>query len=100
MNYYILFYKTVADYIERRGEFRSEHLKLAREAAKKGDLILGGALDEPANEAVLVFKGTSPEIAENFAKNDPYVKNRLISHWVVRPWNIVVKSEEFEAKKD
>ncbi len=93
MNYYLLFYKTVGDYIERRREYRDEHLKLARKAAKNGELIMGGTLDNPANEALLIFKGNSPEIAENFAKNDPYVINGLISHWVVRPWNVVIEGE-------
>ena len=29
-------------------------------------------------------------IAEEFAKNDPYVKNGLITEWSVRPWTVVV----------
>jgi uncharacterized protein len=88
--YYILFYKTIDDYIEKRAPFRAEHLKLAQDAQKSGALVMAGALDEPADEAVLVFRGDSPEVAENFAKNDPYVINGLISEWRVRPWNVVI----------
>lgn len=88
--YYILFYQTVDDYLERRGEFRDKHLKLAQDAAARGEIILAGALAEPADSAVLVFKGDTSEAAENFARNDPYVKNGLIKDWSVRPWSVVV----------
>ncbi|MCX2681236.1 YciI-like protein [Galbibacter sp. EGI 63066] len=90
--YYILFYKTIDDYIEKRAPFRAEHLALAQEATKSGALVLAGALDDPADGAVLVFKGNSPKVAEDFAKNDPYVKNGLISEWSVRPWTVVIGS--------
>ncbi len=88
--YYILFYKTVDDYIEKRQPFREAHLKLANEYHARGELILAGALAEPADGAVLVFKGDSPSIAENFAKNDPYVLNGLIKEWNVRQWTVVI----------
>ncbi len=88
--YYILFYKTVEDYIEKRTPFRKVHLAHAEEANKRGDLILAGALAEPANEVVLVFKSNSPEPAEDFAKNDPYVQNGIVKEWTVRPWTVVI----------
>jgi uncharacterized protein YciI len=88
--YFILFYKTVEDYIERRAVYRNEHLTLAQEAHHNGTLVMAGALADPADGAVLVFKGDSPAAAEAFAQNDPYVKNGLISHWYVRPWTVVV----------
>ena len=88
--YFILFYKTVEGYIEKRKPYREEHFQLARQFAERGDLFLGGALADPADGAVLVFKGDSPEIAEAFAKQDPYVKNGLIVEWTVRPWMVVV----------
>ena len=91
--YYILFYKTVADYIERRGPFRNEHLTLAKTAQEKGDLILAGALADPADGAVLVYKCDSPKSAEDFAKNDPYVKNGLITEWYVRQWTVVIGNQ-------
>ncbi|MEW6194824.1 MAG: YciI-like protein [Bacteroidota bacterium] len=82
--YYILFYKTVDNYIEKRGSFREAHLKLAKEYHARGELILAGALADPADGAILVFKGDSPAVAENFAKSDPYVLNGLIKEWSVR----------------
>ena len=88
--YYILFYKTVEKYVEKRVPFREEHLKSIKEAHSNGDLIMAGALAEPADAGVFIFKGETPEAAENFAKNDPYVLNDLIIEWEVRPWNVVV----------
>ena len=87
--HYLLFYEVAADYLERRAEFRSEHLKLAWQAHDRGELILGGALDDPADGAVLLFEGDSPEVAERFAAVDPYVKNGLVIAWRVRPWTTV-----------
>jgi hypothetical protein len=92
-NYYILFYKTVDDYVERRKPHRQEHLELAKNAFKNGTLIMGGALSDPADSAILIFKGESELVAEEFAKNDPYVKNGLIVEWSVRLWNVVVGND-------
>ena len=88
--YYILFYKTVDNYVERRKPFREEHLAYAEAAHERGELVMAGALAEPVDSAVLVFKGENPSIAEEFAKNDPYVKNGLITEWQVRPWTVVI----------
>lgn len=91
--YYILFYKTVDNYIERRAPFREEHLNLAQKAHQNGELVLGGALADPADGAMLIFKGCSPKVAEDFVANDPYVKNGLILEWHVRPWTVVIGNE-------
>ncbi|BBE16701.1 hypothetical protein AQPE_0844 [Aquipluma nitroreducens] len=90
MYYYILFYTTVDNYVEKRVPFREEHLNLAQKAYQNGSLVMGGALDDPADSAMLIFKGDSPEVATEFAQNDPYVKNGLITEWKVRPWVVVV----------
>ena len=88
--YYILFYKTVADYKEKRTPYRAEHLDLAKAAKDRGELVLGGALDAPADSAVLVFKSENPGVAEAFAKVDPYVLNGVVTEWEVRPWTVVI----------
>lgn len=90
MKHFILFYETAPDYMERRGEFRSVHLSLARDFAARGDLVLAGALANPADGAVLVFKGEDKSVAERFAQEDPYVHNGLIASWRVREWTTVV----------
>lgn len=88
--YYLLFYKTVPGYLQKREAFRDEHLRLAREAQKRGILLMAGALADPADEALFVFRCNDPAEAEDFARNDPYVINGLISSWLVRPWTVVI----------
>lgn len=88
--HYILFYETAPDYMERRPAYRGDHLALARAAHEKGDLVLGGALADPPDGAVLIFKGESDAAARAFAEADPYVKNGLIAKWRVREWTTVV----------
>ena len=91
--YYILFYKTVDNYIEKRLPFREEHLALARIANKNGSLIMGGALVDPVDGAMMIFKGDSPDVAIEFVNDDPYHKNGLISEWYVREWTVVIGNE-------
>jgi uncharacterized protein len=88
--HYLLIYDLAPDYLERRPEFRGEHLSLAWRAHERGELILGGALSTPVDEAVLLFEGASPEVAERFVANDPYVQRGLVTRWRVRPWTTVV----------
>jgi len=87
---YLLFYEAAPDYLERRGAFRAEHLALAWQAQARGDLVLAGALADPADGAVFHFRGDSPAAAEQFANADPYVRNGLVTRWRVREWITVV----------
>ena len=91
--HYLLFYDVAADYVERRIPFRDAHLRYAREAVARGELVLGGALANPVDGAVLLFCGSSPAVAESFASNDPYVLNGLVAKWRVREWATVVGAQ-------
>ena len=93
MNHYLLIYDLSDDYLARRAEFRGLHLKLAWAAHERGELVLGGALSEPADRAILMFKGETIEVAQDFAKSDPYVTSGLIKSWTVRPWLTVVGAQ-------
>lgn len=86
MKHYLLFYDVASDYGERRQTHRSAHLKLAWDAAARGELVLGGALADPPGGAVLLFKGASRDVAEDFARADPYVVNGLVADWRVHEW--------------
>lgn len=87
--HYLLIYDVVPDYVERRSQFREEHLRLAWSASDSGDLILAGALGNPVDGAALLFTGDSPEVARSFASRDPYVVNGLVTKWQVREWTTV-----------
>jgi uncharacterized protein YciI len=93
MAYYALFYDVVENFVERRAPVREEHLKLADAANRRGELVLAGALAEPADGALIIFRGDDPTTASSFAENDPYVRNGLVKHWEVRPWTVVVGGE-------
>src|SRR4051812_37689950 len=88
--YLALLYDVVDDYLERRGEFRMEHLALARDAHDRGDLILAGAWADPADGALLVWRTTDRTVVEEFVNADPYVRNGLVTRWRIRDWNVVI----------
>jgi len=93
--YYALFYdELVDDFVNQRIPFREEHLRLARASHARGELQLAGALADPADGALLVFRAESPAVAEAFAKYDPYVQNGLVKKWHVRNWTVVVGNTE------
>ncbi len=90
MTHFLLIYDLAPDYLERRGDFRGVHLRLAWEAVERGELVLGGALADPTDQAMLLFTGEDAGVAEAFARADPYVMNGLVTEWRVRPWTTVV----------
>jgi uncharacterized protein len=88
--YYLLLYDVVDGFIERRAPFRDAHLQLARAAHERGELLLAGALADPVDGAVLVFRTEDPAVPARFAEHDPYVTAGLVTGWRVRTWNVVI----------
>ena len=88
--HYLLFYDVVADYVVRRAAFRAEHVALARAAHARSELVLGGALADPVDGAVLLFHCDSTKPVEAFIAADPYVQNGLVTRWRIRQWTTVV----------
>lgn len=88
MPHYLLEYDLAPTYESGRAAHRGVHLRLAWEAADRGELLMGGALSEPFDRAHLVF--TSEEAARTFAEHDPYVSHGLVTAWRIRVWNTVV----------
>ncbi|MBX9627008.1 MAG: YciI family protein [Gemmataceae bacterium] len=86
--HYLLFYDTAPDYLARRPAHRADHLALVRDAHARGELVLAGALADPADGAVLVFRDEAA--AGAFAATDPYVRHGLVTGWRVRKWATVV----------
>ena len=95
MPYFALTYEVVDDFVNQRTPFRPAHLKEVRAANARGELIMAGALGEPAG-ALLVFRAADKSVAENFAKADPYVNEGLVKSWSVRPWTVVVGNDPSE----
>lgn len=88
--HYCLFYDYVEGVLEKRAPYRDGHLKLAREAVDRGEMVLGGAYADPVDGALLVFRCDDPSTVEAFVAKDPYVANGLVTSWRIRPWTVVL----------
>ena len=89
MKHFVLIYEFVPDYLSRRAPFRAEHLALARAAAERDEVQLGGALiDEPGG--LVLFKAETSATAEAFAAADPYVRHGIVRAYRIREWKTVV----------
>jgi uncharacterized protein YciI len=91
--HFLLLYDYVPDIVERRGPHRAAHLAHARAAVDRGDLVLGGALANPTDGGVLLFKTDAPDVVEAFVERDPYVLNGLVTRWRIREWTTVVGAD-------
>jgi uncharacterized protein YciI len=91
--WWLLQYDLVDDYLERRAEFRPEHLALATAAQERGELVMAGALADPADGAVLVFRADDRAVVQAFVDADPYVANGLVTGWSIRSWTVVIGAD-------
>jgi uncharacterized protein YciI len=90
MKHFLLFYSVTNQYLERRPQYRDAHLKHAWAAQQRGTLVLAGAVSDPLDTGLLLFSTDSRNIVEDFARNDPYVLNGLVTAWHTREWLTVV----------
>lgn len=96
MAIYVLVYEVVEGYAEKRVPFRPAHFANGEAAMARGELLLGGAAGEPIDSALLVFDVDDPTVVEQFAQNDPYVQEGLVTRWSVKPWNVVLGQSRLE----
>ena len=100
--------KDETELANRRSVIRPLHLEHAQKAKESGKLYLGGASlpisenSENSNDGitgVLIFRNSSLQDVENFAKTDPYVTNKamhgipLVKSYTIRSWNVVIKPD-------
>jgi hypothetical protein len=93
MPYFALTYDVVPGFVDRRMAYREAHLKRVRDAHERGELMLAGAVGDPPDGALLVFRAESASVAEEFARADPYVTEGLVTAWRARVWNVVIGLE-------
>ena len=53
-------------------------------------MVMAGALTDPVDTGMFVFRDTPLEEIEEYARKDAYVQAGLVSGWKVRPWMVVV----------
>lgn len=90
MTHLVLEYTLAEDYLERRPEYRPEHVALLEAAVARGELVLAGALPDPFDRALFVWTEGSENAAEAFVKADPYIAHGLVVDWTLRTWNTVL----------
>jgi len=91
MGYFALIYDVVEGFKEQRMPFRPAHLQVINDAHGRGEITMAGALGDPPDGALIVFRADSADVVERFAKADPYVTSGLVKSWRVRPWTVVVE---------
>ena len=91
MKHFLLIYDYAPDYMDKRAAARPAHLELARASVARDELKLGGAVpqDDPPF-GLLLFKGETAAVAEDFARADPYTSQGVVTSWRVREWITVV----------
>jgi uncharacterized protein YciI len=90
MPYFALLYDVVENFAVRRAPYREEHLRIAQEAYRRGELLLAGALGTPPDRALLIFHTADRSVVEDFVRADPYVMNGLVTRWETQPWAVVI----------
>jgi len=84
--HWLLQYTYTDNVLEKRVPHRPDHLKLAGEFKKAGKMVMGGALGDLTG-ATVIFR--NKEDAEEFVSQDPYVKNGIVTDYVVKEWSVV-----------
>jgi uncharacterized protein YciI len=100
MPYFALQYDVVDHFTDKRAPFRDAHLKLVRDAHARGDIFMAGPIGQPPAGALLIFQSETSEVAENFARADPYVLQGLVTRWRALPWTVVVESPALGRPKE
>jgi uncharacterized protein YciI len=82
--------KDAEDLAKKRAPLRAAHLAHADKAKAAGLLKMGGAYGDAPMGGLLLFKTADAAVVQAFAREDPYVKGKLVSGFKVRPWTVVV----------
>ena len=90
VKHFLLLYEAGPDYLERRPQYRAEHLALAWAAHERGEMVVAGPLADPVDGAVLMFAANDKSVAERFARADPYVTSGMVARWHVREWTTAI----------
>jgi uncharacterized protein YciI len=83
---YVLFYESAEDLASKAPVHFPAHRARVNEFHGAGTLLMVGTFANPRQDgAMSIF--TTREAAEEFAKGDPFVINRVVRSWKVLEWN-------------
>lgn len=56
----------------------------------RGKLVMAGAFGDPVSGGLFIFKNTTEEEIEQYARSDPYQQNGLITGWKIMPYAVAI----------
>ncbi|MDP6667198.1 MAG: YciI family protein [Dehalococcoidia bacterium] len=66
------------DWTEREYDIARQHRQYLEAAHESGRILLAGRSTDGIGPAIVVFEAKSPEAAEEFLQNDPFIENDLM----------------------
>ena len=86
---YVLFYESAEDVARKAPPHLPAHQARLDEFHARGALLMVGTFADPQrNGSMSIF--TSREAAEEFARDDPFVRHGVVRAWRVLDWNEVL----------
>lgn len=82
---YVLFYEAAPDGLAKVPANAAAHRERWEGFGQRGVLLMIGPFADPREGAMGIF--TTRAAAEEFAAEDPFVVNGVVSRWHVREWN-------------
>jgi uncharacterized protein YciI len=89
--YYVVFMTTtfgsLAEVQQQAPAQLSAHLARSRQLHADGALLMAGAfLDQPEQPLRTMGVLATRQAAEDYARGDPFVRDGMVSEWVIREW--------------
>jgi uncharacterized protein YciI len=91
---YVLQYELVPNMQEQRASYRAAHLAHVQKQIERGNLILGGSVDNPPSGALSIWRNMSRDDMEQYALQDPYVINGCVSKYTIKSYMAVAGDEK------
>jgi uncharacterized protein len=89
-SYLLLTLHYVDGMMEKRGPHREAHLAGAQRGYDDGTIVMAGALLDPVDAGVFVFKNVDEAHVKAFVEADAYYVAGLVPRYTIRPWMVVV----------
>jgi uncharacterized protein len=86
---YVLLYESAPDVRSKAPAHFPAHRARLDEFHRRGELLMVGTFGNPQDEGSMAIFSTR-EAAEEFARNDPFVVNGVVSGWQIRDWNEIL----------
>jgi uncharacterized protein YciI len=91
MKTYLVTTKYVPNADERRKPYREAHLAYNRDLKIRGKVVMAGALQDPLDSAVIVYKAEGPGEVIAHLSHDPYAQNGIWQEIRVREWALAIE---------